>query len=208
MPLGSSRLPFLSSPDQSERARLADLFAECFRTDAEYRWCFPDPGSQTELCRRYFRVLLDTEAETGLLAYTDAEHQVAFAMKPPGRRPFTGMREQEYGRRYFDELGAECAAKVLSVQEGVLRSYATDLPPHFYVLLVGVHPRARTSPAPAAALAALTRARRTENCGFYGMAGSPRNVMLYELVGARPIGEPITVSGGLVKYPMWLPPPS
>jgi len=191
---------------EPRRARPEDLAAVtetlwlAFAHDPLWRWAFPDHAQLRPLWHLYVESALKHE-----WVWTIGDFAAAAVWIPPGLPELTPAEEARLPAMMHQAVG-ERAEEVLGLFDAFEESHPGDLPPHYYLTLLGTHPEQRGRRLGMRLLAANLELIDAEGAGAYLESSNAANEPRYESVGFRRLGSFTTPDGAREVVTMWREP--
>jgi GNAT superfamily N-acetyltransferase len=191
--------------EQSTEARTAtaaDLdgltvtLTAAFEADPLWSWAFPDPLGLAVWWR-----FLTASALRYPQTWIRGDYAAVSVWIPPDGSELT---EEEEGRveGLISELGGARAGDLLELWDRFESSHPRGQP-HYYLSLLGVHPRHRGEGLGMGLLAANLERIDAEGIPSYLESSNPANDQRYERLGYRQVGEFTTPDGECTVATMW-----
>lgn len=188
-------------------ATLADLDAvtetlwEAFRDDPLWRWAFPEHDN----LEPWWRLLIESALRYPWVWVVD-DYAAASVWIPPGGSELTDDEEQRV-EPLLRQLAGARSPLVLELVERFETSHPSD-EPHYYLSLLGTHPRFRGRGLGMELLAKNLEAIDAEGMPAYLESSNPDNDERYERLGFVRHGEFSTPDGEHSVTTMWRDPAS
>lgn len=175
---------------------VTETLAGAFREDPVWSWAFPGGKGLDVL----WRFLLQS-AMRYRWVWTRDDHSAAAVWIPPDGTELTEHEEQELGPLLEELVGAH-AAEVMELFERLDAAHPKD-EPHYYLSLLGTHPRRRGHGLGMALLAESLAAIDREGMPAYLESSNPDNDGRYARLGFERVGELTTPDGAHTLSTMW-----
>ena len=180
---------------------VVETLTTAFRTDPVWGpYSFPDPDTQVEKSRRFWRILATIEIRFGWTLVTPECESVAVWI-PPGVAEMSAEEGAAFDAFAVELLGAEQAAVVMDAF-GALDDNHPHEPPHYYLSLLATHDDHRGKGVGQELLAASLERIDADGMPAYLESTNPGNNHRYERAGFEPHGR-ITLPNGHVITTMW-----
>lgn len=186
--------------DPTDAALLTAVLAKAFMDDPVSMWLFLDEDERRTAHPPFFRAFVDLCIDQGEPYITRDSAGVALFL-PVG----TGEETTEGEARFEERIAAACGkqAERFRVLISLMNAAHPIDRPHQYLAFIGVLAEQRCTGHGTA----LIQNRLTEfdqnGVASYLEASSPRNGILYQRLGYRPYGPPISLPEGPPLQPMW-----
>jgi ribosomal protein S18 acetylase RimI-like enzyme len=175
----------------------AEALARAFHGDPLQSYVFPDPAERAARSPEHFAPALRYGLLFGEVLTTEGTPLGASVWFPPGGWEITPERAAKAG---LDDLpraiGAGPAERFLSVL-GAVESYHRDVPPHWYLMIVGVSPEGRGRGLGRALIQPVMDRADAAGLPCYLETVQPANVSFYEHLGFKQVVDVIEPQSGL-----------
>ena len=185
----------------------AEALARAFHNDPLQAYVLPDPAERAARSPEHFATALRYGLLFGEVLTTEGAPLGASIWLPPGGWEVTPERATEAG---IDDLpraiGEEAAGRFFSVL-GSLESYHRDVPPHWYLMVVGVSPEGRGLGLGRALIQPVIERADAAGLACYLETAQPQNVAFYEHLGFKQVVEVVEPQSGLRLWTFRRDPP-
>jgi GNAT superfamily N-acetyltransferase len=169
---------------------------EAFRVDPLWRWVFPEHAD----LEPWWRFLIQSALRYPWVWVT-GDYAAASVWIPPDGTELT-EDEEERAEPLLRDLAGPRSSPVLELVERFERSHPRD-EPHYYLSLLGTHPRSRGGGLGMGLLAKNLEAIDAENMPAYLESTNPENDKRYERLGFVQLGEFSTPDDQHTVTTMW-----
>jgi GNAT superfamily N-acetyltransferase len=179
-----------TAPDAGALSR---VLSAAFRDGRVARWLDPDPVGRRRLSETYFGAMVTSALTTGLVRVAELDGEIAGAalwFAVPGGEPAAGVPEDGVDPGVLERLGE---------LEELVGGRHPGGPEHDYLVFLGVRPDRQGRGIGGTLLTDREGAGRPA----YLEADDPRNRALYLRHGYADLGDPVTVEGEPLMWPMW-----
>jgi GNAT superfamily N-acetyltransferase len=183
----------LRDATQPDAGVVSRVLSAAFRDGRVARWLDPDPVSRRRLSEAYFDAMVAGALTAGAVRVAQLGPEVAGAalwFAVPGGEPAAGVPDDGVDSGVLKRLGE---------LEELVAARHPEGPEHDYLVFLGVRPDRQGR-----GIGGLLLADR-EGTGrpAYLEADDPRNRALYLRHGYADLGDPVTVEGEPLMWPMW-----
>lgn len=192
----------ISQASAADAEAVSAILAEAFMQDPVSSWIFPDEAERRRYHQQFFAPFVGLALEAGHIDVFGDRQGVALWL------PVDGTAHDEDDDSLLRALAETIPGDPLKRFEalGEKMDAAHPQEAHAYLPFIGVDPRWHGHGVGSALLRhQLTELDRAGRAAYLE-ASSSRNAALYERLGFRSLGEPITPTDGPSLYPMWRDP--
>lgn len=175
----------------------AEALARAFHGDPLQAYVFPDPIERASRSPEHFAPILRYGLLFGEVLTTEWEPLGASVWLPPGESEVTPERAAAAGLNGLPAaIGEEAAGRFFSALEAV-EPYHRDIPPHWYLMVVGVSPEGRGRGLGRALIQPVMDRADAAGLPCYLETAQPDNVSFYERLGFRQVVDIVEPHSGL-----------
>jgi GNAT superfamily N-acetyltransferase len=185
----------------ADATAVTETFALAFHEDPVWSWAFADETSRLAKMREFFGLLVRGGMSHGWVRMTEGCGAASLWI-PPGEPDLVGPEANRY-EPLLTELAGDHADRVTALRAGFKAARPRE--PHFFLSLLGTHPRRRGRGDGMRLLEHDLALIDAEGGACYLESTSPANDHRYEARGFERFGE-FSPPGGPVVGCMWRPP--
>ena len=185
----------------------AEALARAFHDDPLQAYVFPDPAERAARSPAHFAPILRYGLLFGEVWTTEGTPLGASVWLPPGGWEVTPERAAAAGLNDLPQaIGEEAAGRFFSAL-GAIDPYHREVPPHWYLMVVGVSPEGRGRGLGRALIQPIMD--RADSAGFscYLETAQPDNVSFYERLGFTLVLDVMEPQSGLRMWAFRRDPP-
>jgi len=185
----------------------AEALARAFQDDPLQAYVFPDTAERASRSPVHFAPILRYGLLFGEVLTNVGEPLGASVWLPPGGWEVTPERADEAGLNDLPRaIGEEEAGRFFSAL-GALEPYHQDVPPHWYLMVVGVSPEGRGLGLGRALIQPVMDRADAAGLPCYLETAQPDNVAFYEHLGFRRVVDLVEPQSGLRLWTFRRDPP-
>ena len=175
----------------------AEALARAFHNDPLQAYVFPDPIERAIRSPAHFAPILRYGLLFGEVLTTEGKPLGASVWIPPGEWELMPQRASEAGLNDLPEaIGEEAAGRFFSALAAV-EPYHRDIPPHWYLTVVGVSPEGRGQGLGRALIQPILDRAEAAGLPSYLETSQPDNVSFYERLGFEQVVDMVEPQSGL-----------
>jgi ribosomal protein S18 acetylase RimI-like enzyme len=186
----------------------AKALARAFHDDPLQKYVFPDPVERETRSPEHFAPFLRYGLMFGEVLTNEGTPLGASIWFPPGQWEVTPERAERAGLNDLPGAIGEVAAERFFSALGAVEPYHRDLPPHWYLMVVGVSPEGRGRGLGRALIQPIMDRADAAGLPCYLETAQPDNVALYEHLGFRQIVDVVEPQSGLRLWTFRRDPPA
>jgi ribosomal protein S18 acetylase RimI-like enzyme len=190
---------------QPELDAVAATLSIAFAKDPVVCWAMP-PGTadRSRYMNAFFTLTTQMVLDQGGLVATSTGYEAVMTWLPPGHQRMPEAANRAFMERLEESTGP-CGSRLRTLMEALAQHHPADLPPHLYVVHMGIRPEARGSGLQTRSALELRNTLKAYGVGCYAEASSVRSLRLWERWGIKRIGSEITLpDGGPSLYPLYI----
>ena len=185
----------------------ADALARAFHDDPLQAYVFPDPAERAARSPEHFAPILRYGLLFGEVLTTEGAPLGASVWLPPGGWEVTPERATAAGLDDLPQaIGEEAAGRFFSAL-GAVEPYHLDVPPHWYLMVIGVSPEGRGRGLGRALIQPVMDRADAAGLPCYLETAQPDNVAFYEHLGFTRVVAVIEPQSGLRLWTFRRDPP-
>lgn len=179
----------------------AASLAKAFMNDPLQTYTFPDEQERRGKSPAHFKAILEFGLKFGEV-YTSSNTEGSVVWLCPNETEITPEKAEEGGLTKLPELlGEDAATRFLSALDFIAPYHDQDVPePHWYVMVVGVHPEHCGKGLGRALLQPVMKKAEEHSTPIYLETAEPSNVVFYKKLGFRVLRELIDPASGLKMW--------
>jgi ribosomal protein S18 acetylase RimI-like enzyme len=186
----------------------AAALARAFHDDPLQTYVFPDTAERAARSPEHFAPILRYGLLFGEVLTTEGTPLGAAVWLPPGGCEVTPERAEEAGLNDLPRaIGKEAAGRFFSAL-GAVEPYHRGIPPHWYLMVVGVSPEGRGRGLGRALIQPIMDRADAAGMPCYLETAQPDNVAFYEHLGFRRVVELMEQQSGLRMWTFRRDPPT
>ena len=175
----------------------AEALARAFHSDPLQAYVFPDPIERASRSPEHFAPILRYGLLYGEVLTTEGETLGASVWLPPGEWEVTPERASAAGLNDLPgAIGEEAAGRFFSAL-GAVEPYHREVPPHWYLMVVGVSPEGRGRGLGRALIRPIMDRAEAAGLPCYLETAQPDNVSFYERLGFEQVVDLVEPYSGL-----------
>ena len=186
----------------------AEALARAFHDDPLQAYVFPDPAERAARSPAHFAPILRYGLLFGEVLTTAGTPLGASVWLPPGGWEVTPERADEAGLNDLPQaIGEEAAERFFSAL-GAIDPYHREVPPHWYLMVVGVSPEGRGRRLGRALIQPIMDRADAAGLSCYLETAQPDNVAFYEHLGFKQVVDVVEPLSGLRLWTFRRDPPA
>lgn len=193
---------------EEDLSAAATALARAFHDDPLQAYVFRDPAERASLSPAHFAPILRYGLLFGEVLTTEGTPLGASVWLPPGGWEVTPERADVAGLNDLPRaIGEEAAERFFSAL-GAIDSYHREVPPHWYLMVVGVSPAGRGLGLGRALIQPIMDRADAAGLPCYLETAQPDNVAFYEHLGFKRVVDAVEPQSGLRMWTFRRDPPT
>ncbi|WP_156623986.1 GNAT family N-acetyltransferase [Mycobacterium sp. 852002-40037_SCH5390672] len=195
----------MSISRQPDLEAVAETLSIAFAEDPVVQWAIPpDTANRARYLNAFFILTTQMIVDQGGFVASSPGYDAVVTWLSPRRSGLPDCANRAFLDRLQEATG-RCGLRLRTLMKRLDQCHPKDLPPHVYVVHMGIRPQARGSGLQESSARGLRDVLKACEAGCYAEASSTRSLRLWERLGIKRYGDEITLpDGGPSLYPLYI----